>query len=371
MAEFNSTEFYTESQTNITYLEDIDAVKRRSLTCLSLLLLQLSLFGLFGNSAIIFSIYYVRSLRKPCNYLIGSLAVADILVSVLIMPLAVYQEIDYGAWHLGEIFCKLFLCTDVICTSATIWNLSLIAMDRYLAITKPFWYSPHRTVRNAFYAIIFAWATPVLLSVPAGFILKGETSGTTFICIPKKDAFFFVFSAVVAFYIPCSMITTVYFLIWRATRRLENRRKERKGSPGTVPVSITSVPNSLQMVIHSDTNVDSENWSARSNVSQQTTTSGKNRIVSFEREKRAAAVMSVILVVFICCWLPFFIFITFHGIKIHRPLNRVSFQVVHWFGWFNSTLNPVLYASLKRDFQRAFRHILRKVSYKKTNNRRQ
>ena len=328
----------------------------------ALLLLLLSVLGFVGNSSVMLSIYCFRFLQKPCNYLIGSLAAADVFVCIFIMPLATYQEVGHGAWHLGKVSCNLYLCVDVILTSATIWNLALISLDRYLAITKPFWYSPHRTVRNAVYGIIIAWATPVVLSVPAGFLLDGVVKQSTFYCIPKKNAFFYIFSAVVAFYIPCSLMVAVYFLIWKATRRLESRRKERQHFQSTTTNSGDNASHSVSSrdrikmdKLYVSSTASAENPSNSSGVFSFDKPVIKR--ISLAREKRAAVVMCIVLMAFISCWLPFFCFITVHGILITRPLGRVSFQLVHWLGWFNSTLNPLVYASLKHDFQRAFKRL--------------
>jgi len=54
---------------------------------------------LFGNSLVVLSVWREVSLRTATNYFIVSLAVADIMVAVLVMPLAVYVEVFHHYHH--------------------------------------------------------------------------------------------------------------------------------------------------------------------------------------------------------------------------------------------------------------------------------
>lgn len=58
-----------------------------------LLLLIFPVFTFFGNVLVVLSVYRERSLRTVTNYFIVSLAVADIMVGVLVMPLGIVQEV--------------------------------------------------------------------------------------------------------------------------------------------------------------------------------------------------------------------------------------------------------------------------------------
>lgn len=60
----------------------------------ALSLLALPLLTLFGNMLVCLSVYIERTLHTVTNYFIVSLAVADIMVAILVMPLAVYVEVQ-------------------------------------------------------------------------------------------------------------------------------------------------------------------------------------------------------------------------------------------------------------------------------------
>lgn len=59
-----------------------------------LALILFPLLTVFGNVLVVMSVYRERSLRTVTNYFICSLAVADIMVAVMVMPLAIYLEVS-------------------------------------------------------------------------------------------------------------------------------------------------------------------------------------------------------------------------------------------------------------------------------------
>lgn len=56
----------------------------------ALILILFPIFTLFGNVLVILSVYRERTLQTATNYFIVSLALADLLVAVVVMPFAVY-----------------------------------------------------------------------------------------------------------------------------------------------------------------------------------------------------------------------------------------------------------------------------------------
>ena len=67
----------------------------------SLLLIAFPLATVFGNALVCVSVCTERSLQTVTNYFIVSLAIADLMVALLVMPLAVYVEVsaDYISLH--------------------------------------------------------------------------------------------------------------------------------------------------------------------------------------------------------------------------------------------------------------------------------
>ncbi|XP_038614628.1 alpha-2A adrenergic receptor [Tachyglossus aculeatus] len=82
------------------------------------------------------------------------------------------------------------------------------------------------------------------------------------------------------------------------------------------------------------------------------------------REKRFTFVLAVVIGVFVACWFPFFF--TYTLTALCCPAPRTLFKFFFWFGYCNSSLNPVIYTIFNHDFRRAFKRILCRGGGKRT-----
>jgi len=102
----------------------------------SLLLGLVTMATIVGNVFVMVAIGVERHLRvNVANYLIASLAVADLLVAALVMPLAAVNDVTRG-WPLGQQLCDAWVSFDVLCCTASILHLVAISLDRYWAVTR-------------------------------------------------------------------------------------------------------------------------------------------------------------------------------------------------------------------------------------------
>lgn len=69
-----------------------------------------------------------RSCRTWRTILIGSLAITDLMVSVLVLPMAALYQV-LNKWTLGQVTCDLFIALDVLCCTSSILHLCAIALD--------------------------------------------------------------------------------------------------------------------------------------------------------------------------------------------------------------------------------------------------
>jgi hypothetical protein len=79
-----------------------------------------------------------------------------------------------------------------------------------------------------------------------------------------------------------------------------------------------------------------------------------------KREHKAAKTLGIIMGAFILCFLPFFswyVATTMCGDAC--PYPPVVGSMLFWIGYFNSCLNPIIYAYFNRDFRNAFKKLLR------------
>ncbi|KAK1904577.1 Trace amine-associated receptor 1 [Dissostichus eleginoides] len=106
-----------------------------------------------------------QSLQTPTNGLVVCLAVVDFLVGKLMMPLSLVRSIDSG--HFGCCFCRAnFLLMSP--SSAPFFNLSLMVLDRYIAVCNPLHYPARMSARCVAYCCCSAgsclWSSPPFAS---------------------------------------------------------------------------------------------------------------------------------------------------------------------------------------------------------------
>lgn len=86
--------------------------KKAAVTAITLSLIIV--LTVVGNILVILSVFTYRPLRSAPNFFIVSLAVADLTVAVLVLPLNVAYTI-LGRWVLGKLICEFWVTSDVLC----------------------------------------------------------------------------------------------------------------------------------------------------------------------------------------------------------------------------------------------------------------
>ncbi|KAK7934272.1 hypothetical protein WMY93_005168 [Mugilogobius chulae] len=184
----------------------------------SLLLAALILCSIFGNACVIAAIALERSLQNVANYLIGSLAVTDLMVSVLVLPMAALYQV-LNKWTLGQEICDLFISLDVLCCTSSILHLCAIALDRYWAITDPIDYVNKRTPRRAALLISVTWLVGFSISIPPMLGWRSaEDRADPDACSISQDPGYTIYSTFGAFYIPLILMLVLYGRIFKAAR---------------------------------------------------------------------------------------------------------------------------------------------------------
>ncbi|XP_066293078.1 5-hydroxytryptamine receptor 1A-like [Branchiostoma lanceolatum] len=184
-----------------------------------LALSSLILVAILGNALVLIAFIKDRRLCTPANYLIVSMAVADLLVSVSVMPLnATYELME--TWRLGRPACDLWISLDVTSCTASILSLCVIALDRYWAITDAVKYMHQRTTRRAVVMVAMVWVASLCISVPPLFGWRtAQDVADPLVCRISQDYGYTIFSTFGAFYVPSAVILVVYWKIFRAAQR--------------------------------------------------------------------------------------------------------------------------------------------------------
>ncbi|XP_004624624.1 D(1B) dopamine receptor [Octodon degus] len=327
------------------------------------LLTLLIVWTLLGNVLVCAAIVRSRHLRaKMTNVFIVSLALSDLFVALLVMPWKAVAEVA-GYWPFGA-FCDIWVAFDIMCSTASILNLCVISVDRYWAISRPFRYQRKMTQRVALVMVGLAWALSILISfIPvqlnwhrgvvgseSGVDLPsnlangtagedtGEPEQRAANCDSSLNRAYAISSSIISFYIPVAIMIVTYTRIYRIAQ-VQIRR-------------ISSLERAAEHV-----------QSCRSRGGCEPDASLR---VSIKKETKVLKTLSVIMGVFVCCWLPFFILncmVPFcHGDpedpRAGFPcVGETTFDVFVWFGWTNSSLNPIIYA-FNADFRKVFAQLL-------------
>ncbi|KAL0276706.1 UNVERIFIED_CONTAM: hypothetical protein PYX00_004219 [Menopon gallinae] len=221
---------------------------------IALVLLCIIVGTIVGNILVCVAVCLVKKLRRPCNYLLVSLAISDICVAVLVMPMATLYEI-LGKWTFGPVVCDLWVSFDVLSCTASILNLCMISVDRYYAITKPLQYGVKRTPKRMLLCVALVWLVAACISLPPLLILGNQHDYNE--CMVSQNFGYQIYATLGSFYIPLTVMMIVYYKIFRAARRIVLDERQSRShleshccleisvrNGGCVPVtqSVTSSP---------------------------------------------------------------------------------------------------------------------------------
>uniref|UniRef100_A0A671UFM7 G-protein coupled receptors family 1 profile domain-containing protein n=1 Tax=Sparus aurata TaxID=8175 RepID=A0A671UFM7_SPAAU len=268
------------------------------------------LVTILGNSVVIMSICHFKQLHSPTNVLILSLALVDLLVGVIVMPFSAIRTVT-GCWFYGEDFCLLHSSLDVFLTTLSIFHLVCIAVDRQQAICNPLHYSRRITMSVAVMMVCISWALAAVFSYGllyskaniAGLEDYMASINCLGSCYLLFNPLWGILDSVICFFFPCTVMVCLYTQIFVVAK--EHVRKIG----------------------------DMSNWLIRA-------------------ECKAARTLSIVLGVFIFCWMPFFMNSIIDPLTgFHTP--GLLFEVLYWLGFFNSACNPIIYALFYPSFKKS------------------
>ena len=186
------------------------------------------LVALTGNILIIFIVSKRPETRSLTGFLFVNMAAADLLVTVLVMPMSVtipYTKMKWLSGVIGEITCKGVFYSFFGSISASIFSLTFLAVDRYLGVVLPFNRFPR--LRNVKFVIAVIWLVSMILMIPAAIVYKiddgnGEVQCTPapgfkdlFGHFPKGVTFFYTYLFLLIYFIPLLLISLLYGLVSR------------------------------------------------------------------------------------------------------------------------------------------------------------
>ncbi|KAI6205172.1 G-PROTEIN-RECEP-F1-2 domain-containing protein [Aphelenchoides besseyi] len=202
--------------------------------------------GLIGNVLVCIAIWSDKRLHNVTNYFLFSLALADLFVCTIVMPLAILVEVKHGMWIWSFGLCLLFTYADVFLCSASIVHISVISLDRYLGISRPF------KVRNKSRTVVvlkicFVWVMTIIISSPlaALAIIDSETILQGNMCTIRSQQYK-IYGSTLSFLIPFIIMTITFTKTTQLLNKQANalaqkgeRRIQRRTNSSNVMVTTT------------------------------------------------------------------------------------------------------------------------------------
>uniref|UniRef100_A0A3P9H7L1 G-protein coupled receptors family 1 profile domain-containing protein n=1 Tax=Oryzias latipes TaxID=8090 RepID=A0A3P9H7L1_ORYLA len=274
--------------------------------------LTVFMFGMTGNTLAIYVVLRYAKMKTVTNIYILNLAVADELYIIGLPFLTTQNVLSY--WPFGSFLCRIVMTADSMNQFTSIFCLTVMSMDRYLAVVHPIrstkWRHPRvaKLVSAAMWAVSFVVVLPVVI-----FSDVQDTFNSCNMIWPEpKDVWstaFIIYTSTVGFFGPLVIICLCYLLI------------------------IVKVKSSGARVGFA-----------------------KRR----RSERKVTRMVVVIVVVFVLCWLPFFI-INMVNLVVIIPESS-STAGIYFFAvilsYANSCANPLLYGFLSDNFKQSFRKVL-------------
>ncbi|CAH8558577.1 unnamed protein product, partial [Schistosoma rodhaini] len=191
---------------------------------LGVLLIFAALLTITGNVLVFIAFLRERYMRKNLtNWFLVSLAIADLLVGIIVMPFAIYHTLYDAYWPFGRDWCDIWHAFDVLSSTASILNLCAIALERFWATENPITHTSMRTRRHCLLMLTIVWICSVLISFPAILWWRNTQdydNSSPEVCHFTLDSIYLFVSSCVSFYIPLVVMLVVYARIYRTANNL-------------------------------------------------------------------------------------------------------------------------------------------------------
>ncbi|XP_072170616.1 allatostatin-A receptor-like [Diadema setosum] len=284
----------------------------------SILQMFTAMLGIVGNSLVIIVLFTRRELSRSTDTLIGALAAADLLASVFMIPLPMPLTVPSSV--LGQVYCKVIYTSMFLWVSfnASIFTLTAIAVERYIAVAYPFQFKHLVTRKRVIVVIVANWIFGFMVTSFDFKITKFNNSTNHCVTVfPSTEVQMLIGTTLflMLFVIPTLLSLTMQALTARALYRQSLVFRNESSQEGL-------------------SNPSARHLAAR---------------------KRVLQMLFIVVIIFIVCWAPSQCFYFVYNIGLlpdsylYSPLN--SALVVLSFG--NSCANPIIYTVRYPDFRAA------------------
>nr|XP_055063770.1 trace amine-associated receptor 13c-like [Misgurnus anguillicaudatus] len=256
----------------------------------------------FLNLLVIISISHFKKLHTPTNMLILSLAVADLLIGLIVMPLEAIKLIE-TCWYFGDNLCELYSMFIGLLLSASLSHLILIAVDRYVAVCYPLHYPQKITTTKTIMSICICWFCSTAYNIALISRSRHSDLHKTDVCYGEctftVSYAWRVTDLIMSLLFPCTVIITLYMRIF--------------------------------YVVHQQVKVINSLLKGGKHVMKGS--------LKRKSEGKAALTLGLIVMVYLLCWIPYFILFPIENTEMVSTT-----LVLLWIIYSNSAVNPLIYA---------------------------
>ncbi|AWP05355.1 putative neuropeptide Y receptor type 2 [Scophthalmus maximus] len=272
------------------------------------------LFGVAGNSLVIYVVYKFRNLRTVTNFFIANLAVADLLVNTLCLPFTLVYTL-YGEWKFGQVLCFMLPCAQGMAVHVSTVTLNIIALDRHRSIVH---HTESKMSKDmCALVIVMTWTVSALLASPLAIFREYGTFDLSpvesiQVCTEKwpgssmNGSIYSISMLLVQYGLPLAINSVAYIRIWN---KLKNHM----------------------------------------------THGGRND--RHQRRKKTTKMLLTMVVVFAVSWLPFHAFqlaVDIDSTVLYRKDFKLLFTVFHIVAMCSTFVNPILYGWMNGNYRSAF-----------------
>ncbi|XP_073245739.1 G-protein coupled receptor 161-like [Porites lutea] len=309
------------------------------------------LTAFIGNVSLFLTVYKNPNLRTITNMFILNLAAADILVSVLSMPVTMVTIVKEH-WVFGHTACVVLGYFTILSFIASVMSLGMIAINRYFYIVKWNTYTINFTKTKALLYAAGVWFVSMSLASPPLFgwaeyrFIPGKSY--CFVYWPS-NVYFMYFMITVCFFGPLSVMAFSYYNILNFTKNIRIKVSRNNLTPKPRQLE-TQGANEMQNEVVETMENKSPLTRFNSHPSVQSK-SQKPRLTP--EEQQMTNTFLLVLALFIICWAPFAItmfFDVYYPQPLPRPIDTISLLL----GYLNSMCNPVLYGMRNSAFKQGF-----------------
>uniref|UniRef100_G3SEY0 G-protein coupled receptors family 1 profile domain-containing protein n=1 Tax=Gorilla gorilla gorilla TaxID=9595 RepID=G3SEY0_GORGO len=279
-----------------------------------------SLLAVFGNLLVMTSVLHFKQLHSPTNFLIASLACADFLVGVTVMPFGMVRTVE-SCWYFGAKFGTLHSCCDVAFCYSSVLHLCFICFDRYIAVTDPLVYPTKFTVSVSGICISVSWILPLTYSVAVFYTGVNDDGLEELVsalnCVGGCQIVLsqgWVLIDFLLFFIPTLVMIILYSKIFLIAKQQ------------AIKIETTS----------SKVESSSESYKIR---------------------RKAAKTLGVTVLAFVISWLPYTVDILIDAFMGFLTPAYI-YEICCWSAYYNSAMNPLIYALFYPWFRKAIKLIL-------------